>query len=162
MARHIQGRGPQILGGFVYLPPSKFGVGQVQEVHALEIIVHHELEDVRDVRFVRLEMALHDAAVLEHGRRPLNHERIVEEDLEEAMLSRMVAVEGHTAHFLNLVDVLSLDLAGIEQKKRKFWRAWIWRKLSKKEEIWKAWIWRKISKKEEIWRISNLKQVRKK
>ena len=65
----------------------------MDEIHALEVVVHHELQVERHVTVVWLKDCSHDSSTLQQVCRPFDHPRVVEKYLQELLLSRVVAVE---------------------------------------------------------------------
>ena len=65
----------------------------MDEIHALEVVVHHELQVEWHVTVVWLKDCSHDSSTLQQVCRPSDHPRVVEKYLQELLLSRVVAVE---------------------------------------------------------------------
>lgn len=66
----------------------------VDETHAVEIVVHEELQDVRNVGLERLQDTSTDGCILKEVSCFLREEGIVELDLQELVLFGMKSVEG--------------------------------------------------------------------
>jgi hypothetical protein len=83
-------------------------MGQMNEVHPLEIVVHHELQRVRHMAFMGLDLEAHDRAILQQIAGPFDQPRMVKKELQEGVGARVIAVERHARDLLHFVDVLLL------------------------------------------------------
>ena len=78
----------------------------MNEIHALDVVVHHELQLKWYVGLVRLQHLIHDGPGGQQIRRPLNHVGIVEVEFHKCVLPAVIAVERPTTHPHRLVHVL--------------------------------------------------------
>ena len=81
---------------------------QPRESHAVQVVVHLDLQQVRHVRLVRLEYPVHDPPTQHRRRRALHGARVVHPQLDEQTLAAVVPVEGLGSNQSGVVDEPSL------------------------------------------------------
>ena len=78
----------------------------MNEVHPLQIVVHHELQAGRHVALMWLEDLVHDGTPGQEFGGTFHHSGVVKENFYKIMLSWVVAVHRSTRNFQGPVDML--------------------------------------------------------
>ena len=87
----------------------------MNEVHPLQIVVHHELQAGRHVALMWLKDLVHDGTPGKEFGGSFHHGRVVEENFDKVMLPWVVAVHRSPRHLQGPVDMLQARVSLIHR-----------------------------------------------